>query len=158
MLLGGSVNTAWRLMLAHSTTVSLKEEGLCAQRARALQSMGTWTAVRPELGCRGLGSKVAQWPLCLPLRPKTCWGGLLYLQMGEPGIPVSPWLMWGGEGGSRSWVDWPVARNGRGQHRPQDPGLRCFLGSQCRHNKVFFCQKQPNGAVYVFPAPLWVST
>lgn len=30
--------------------------------------------------------------------------------------------------GDRSWDDWLVAKTGRGQHRPQDPELRGFLG------------------------------
>lgn len=30
--------------------------------------------------------------------------------------------------GDRSWADWFVAKIRRGQHGPQDPELRCFLG------------------------------
>lgn len=52
--------------------------------------------------------------------------------------------------GDRSWADWLVAKPGRGQHRPQDPELRCFLGSQCRQDKVFFCQRRTNGANVYF--------
>lgn len=68
-----------------------KQQVSGAQRVRALHCLRLWAAIRPELRCWGSGRKAAavRTTESLPplLRPETWW--LFYLQMGEPGIPVS---------------------------------------------------------------------
>lgn len=87
------------------------------------------------------------WAASLSLRPETScsifkWRSPIWRQ--------NSWSL-GGSG-----ADWPTARTGRGQHRPSPPGLRCHLWSQCGQDKVFCCQKWPNGVLNMIPAPPWL--
>ena len=77
-------------------------------------------AVWQELGRRDLGSKVAHWTLP---PSQTCWRGAALSSQGGTRNSSQPMT-----DGDRSWDDWLVAKTGRGQHRPQDPELRGFLG------------------------------
>lgn len=133
MLLDVTVNKAWGFMLAHSTTVSLEVhrggglvlKGPCSSNC-GLQLGQNWDA-----GAQS--ARLLLWEqqhLCLPLsglRP----GWLLYLQMGEPGIPGS---LWPTAGQLLSWLiywkDWEKSTETTGSRAkvvPVQAGLHFLL-------------------------------
>lgn len=139
MLLGGSANIAWQLMLAHSTIQFCWKEEAHVPKGTVLftvwehgwQSGKNWAA----------GTWAASGPLdSASLSRLYLLRGLPYLQNRWPGIPVSPWLT-----GTEAGLTGLLQKMGGVSTDHQDPELGVSWGSQCRQDNVFFC-RQPNGA------------